>query len=126
MIRIAGIVLAALIAVILLKKTGREFSLLIVICTVIIIFIIILEDLYSVVDRLTDLTQSVSVVRPYISLMLKVLGISLISQLVSDLCRDSGESALASQAEIAGKIIILVVALPLFESVIEIITGLLK
>ena len=126
MIRIAGIVLAALIAVILLKKTGREFSLLIVICTVIIIFIIILEDLYSVVDRLTDLTQSVGVVRPYISLMLKVLGISLISQLVSDLCRDSGESALASQAEIAGKIIILVVALPLFESVIEIITGLLK
>ena len=126
MIKIAGIILTALLTSILLRKRGSEFSFLIVICAVVLIFIIISEDLYSVIEKLADLTDSVSGVRPYIHLMLKVLGISLIAQFVSDLCRDSGESALAAQTETASKIIILIIALPLFESVIDIVTGLLK
>ena len=58
--------------------------------------------------------------------MMKILGISLIAQFVVDLCRDAGENALASQTEIASKVLILIMTLPLFETVINIVTGLLK
>lgn len=126
MIKIAGIVIIALLLSVLLRNYRSEFSLLIVICASIIIFIMISDDLHTIVMRFSEITDGVTGTKQYINLMLKVLGISLIAQLLSDLCRDSGESALATQTETAAKVIILIISFPLFESVIEIVTGLLK
>lgn len=126
MIKISGIVIIALLLSVLLRNYRSEFSLLVVICASIIIFIMISEDLNTIVVRFSEITEDVTGTKQYINLMLKVLGISLIAQLLSDLCRDSGESALATQAETAAKVIILIISFPLFESVIEIVTGLLK
>ncbi len=126
MIKIAGIVVIALLLSVFLRNYKSEFSLLIVICAAVLIFIIISEDLHTVVTDFSELTESVDGIGQYINLMLKVLGISLIAQLLSDLCRDSGESALATQTETAAKVIILIISYPLFESVIKIVTGLLK
>ena len=126
MIKIAGIVIIALLLSVLLRNYRSEFSLLIVICASIVIFIMISEDLHTIVMRFSEITEGVTGTRQYLNLMLKVLGISLIAQLLSDLCRDSGESALATQTETAAKVIILIISFPLFESVIEIVTGLLK
>ncbi|MCD7796633.1 MAG: stage III sporulation AC/AD family protein [Clostridiales bacterium] len=109
-----------------LKKYGREFSLLTVICAALRVFALITGDLYTLIGKISDLTESVSGVSSYLKLMLKVLALSLISQLLSNICRDCGESVLASQTEIAAKILMLIITLPLFESVIEIVTGLLK
>lgn len=126
MIKISGIVIIALLLSVLLRNYRSEFSLLVVICATIIIFIMISEDLNTIVVRFSEITEGVTGTKQYINLMLKVLGISLIAQLLSDLCRDSGESALATQTETAAKVIILIISFPLFESVIEIVTGLLK
>lgn len=126
MIKIAGIVVIALLLSVFLRNYKSEFSLLIVICAAVLIFIIISKDLHTVVTHFSELTESVDGIGQYINLMLKVLGISLIAQLLSDLCRDSGESALATQTETAAKVIILIISYPLFESVIKIVTGLLK
>lgn len=126
MIKISGIVIIALLLSVLLRNYRSEFSLLVVICASIIIFIMISEDLNTIVVRFSEITEGVTGTKQYINLMLKVLGISLIAQLLSDLCRDSGESALATQTETASKVIILIISFPLFESVIEIVTGLLK
>lgn len=126
MIKISGIVIIALLLSVLLRNYRSEFSLLVVICASIIIFIMISEDLNTIVVRFSEITEGVTGTKQYINLMLKVLGISLIAQLLSDLCRDSGESALATQTETAAKVIILIISFPIFESVIEIVTGLLK
>ena len=126
MIKIFSIIMITLLIVIFLNRTQPEFSLLVIIAAVILIFAIISNDLYAVVQRLTSLSDKVGNVQPYIKLMLKILGLSLIAQLVSDMCRDCSQTTLANQAEIASKIIILVMTLPLFEAVIDIVTGLLK
>lgn len=126
MIKITGIILSALLLSIILKKYGNEFSLMIVICAVLLVFAVVANDLFAILDSFSSLTDSVSTMKPYINLMLKVLGISLIAQLVSDICRDCGENALAVQTETASKILILIISLPLFEAIIEIVTGLLK
>lgn len=55
----------------------------------------------------------------YYSLMLKGVGVGLISGVASDLCRDCGEERLASRVEFAAKLEILIIALPLVESLIK-------
>lgn len=126
MIKVVGIVLTALIINIVLKNYSKEFTFLINIVCTIIIFTLISKDLKGIVDRLTSISNEISVLLPYIKIMLKILGISMIAQLLSDLCRDNGENTLANQTELSAKIIILVTALPLFTTIMDIMIGMLK
>ena len=123
MIKVVGIVLTALIINIVLKNYSKEFTFLINIVCTIIIFTLISKDLKGIVDRLTSISNEISVLLPYIKIMLKILGISMIAQLLSDLCRDNGENTLANQTELSAKIIILVTALPLFTTIMDIMIG---
>ena len=126
MIKVVGIVLTALIINIVLKNYSKEFTFLINIVCTIIIFTLISKDLKGIVDRLTSISNEISVLLPYIKIMLKILGISMIAQLLSDLCRDNGENTLANQTELSAKIIILVTALALFTTIMDIMIGMLK
>ena len=117
MIKVVGIVLTALIINIVLKNYSKEFTFLINIVCTIIIFTLISKDLKGIVDRLTSISNEISVLLPYIS---------MIAQLLSDLCRDNGENTLANQTELSAKIIILVTALPLFTTIMDIMIGMLK
>ena len=126
MIKVVGIVLTALIINIVLKNYSKEFTFLINIVCTIIIFTLISKDLKGIVDRLTSISNEISVLLPYIKIMLKILGISMIAQLLSDLCRDNGENTLANQTELSAKIIILVTASPLFTTIMDIMIGMLK
>lgn len=126
MIKVVGIVLTALIINIVLKNYSKEFTFLINIVCTIIIFTLISKDLKGIVDRLTSISNEISVLLPYIKIMLKILGISMIAQLLSDLCRDNGENTLANHTELSAKIIILVTALPLFTTIMDIMIGMLK
>lgn len=126
MIKIAGFVLISLVLILLLKDTRREFALILTIACGIVLFIAVADDFYNVAKSIYDLSSGIKNVNTYVSLMTKLLGISLIAQFVVDLCRDAGENALASQTETASKILILIMTLPLFETVINIVTGLLK
>ena len=126
MIKVVGIVLTALIINIVRKNYSKEFTFLINIVCTIIIFTLISKDLKGIVDRLTSISNEISVLLPYIKIMLKILGISMIAQLLSDLCRDNGENTLANQTELSAKIIILVTALPLFTTIMDIMIGMLK
>ena len=126
MIKVVGIVLTALIINIVLKNYSKEFTFHINIVCTIIIFTLISKDLKGIVDRLTSISNEISVLLPYIKIMIKILGISMIAQLLSDLCRDNGENTLANQTELSAKIIILVTALPLFTTIMDIMIGMLK
>lgn len=126
MIKIMGIVLISLLLILFLRETKREFALILTIACSLILFAAVAGDLYNLVKKIYDFSSGIQNVNAYISLMIKILGISLISQFVVDLCRDAGESALASQTEIASKILILIMTLPLFEAVINIVIGLVK
>ena len=58
----------------------------------------------------------------YISVVFKAMAICFITQITSDLCKDSGESAIASAMELWGRISVVIISLPLIESVVNTIT----
>lgn len=126
MIKLAGIIVVSLILIIFIRDTKKEFSLLLSIAIGILVFMSVAQEFYSVVETISSLVENSGEISSYISLMLKILGISLLGQFVIDLCRDNGENALATQTEIAIKIVIISMTLPLIETVIKIVTGLLK
>lgn len=126
MIKITAIALISLVLIIFLKNSNREFAFLLTVASSIILFSIVINDFFQVIEKVNDISSQIKNLNSYVSLMVKILGITLITQFVIDLCRDSGENALASQTEITSKIIILIMIMPLFEAVMNVVAGLLK
>lgn len=122
---ILGIAITTLVLGLFLKEQNRTISLLLVIFSCIALAFQSVGAIAEIIKSLNDMASQLSETSVYIKIMFKVLGIALIVQLVSDLCRDCGESALAGQTETAAKILIITMIIPLLEAVISIISGLL-
>lgn len=122
----AILVIVALIVSILLRQYGKkEISIMVQIATGTIIMISVILKITDVVTELTDLASGIGLNISYIKLLIKVLGICIITQFVCEICKDSGESALASQIEFAGKIIVVTLMLPLLKSIISLVVGII-
>lgn len=124
MIKIAGIAVAALIFSVFLRRSNKTVSLLLVLFACAAVFFESLSYLGGIMDSLSRMSRGMGEAASYLKIMFKVLGVALLAQTVADLCRDSGESALAGQTETAAKILIVVMILPLLSAVTEVITGL--
>lgn len=126
MMQIIGISVCGLFLTVLLRDYNKTVSLLVMLATSAIIFFLVLGGVTDIFDLIVDLSAGAGSAAEYIKLMMKVLGITLISQFAADMCRDAGENSLANQTETAAKIIVVLMVLPLFETVLNIITGLLE
>lgn len=122
---ILGIAITTLVLGLFLKEQNRIISLLLVIFSCIALAFQSVGAIAEIIKSLNNMASQLSETSAYIKIMFKVLGIALIAQLVSDLCRDCGESALAGQTETVAKILIITMIIPLLEAVISIISGLL-
>lgn len=79
-----------------------------------------------VLDEIRVMLSDGGVPEEYVTVLFKALGVCLLTQLAADACRDAGEQGLAAKAEFAGKIAMLVLALPLFRKVGDIALSLIQ
>ena len=126
MIKIIGIALAVLFCALIVKDKNSTVAALLSVAGGITLLTVVIGNFSNITDAVHKFTDSSSVTDTYVKLMLKALGITILTQFVADICRDNGESALASITETASKIAVVTMLLPLFQSVISIVGGLLK
>lgn len=124
MIHIIGISAVALIFGLFLRQHNKTVSLILIIFACIAVFLESVSYLTDIIDTLSGMVSGLEETSAYLKIMFKVLGIALITQIISDLCRDCGESALAGQTEVAAKIFIVALIFPLLQAVVKVITGL--
>ena len=119
---------ATIIAVlsISLKKYSPEYSMLMIIMTGIFLIFNILQMISPILSEIKKLSKNVGTFQDHIFILLKVLAISFLTQFSSDTCIDAGQTSLASKIELAGKVLILSVSLPLLTEVINIIVSLVN
>ncbi len=126
MIKIIITAIIALVLLVLIKDINRQFAVFITISVSILLISASYGNLKNILDEVNRLSEYVNGLNSYIKIMIKLFGISIIAQIVSSLCYDCGESSLAYQTQLYIKAAMLVIALPVFESVINIIVGLIK
>jgi len=119
-IYICGISLIAVVLSSILKGLKKEFAVFLSIIFGIILLkysISIFANEFSFLNELVNSTP----LGKYSNTLLKIFGISLIVETISDICKDSGESSIASKIELLGKIEILLISIPLIERILQII-----
>lgn len=125
LIKIIAIALITVLATIIVKQTKPEISLLISIAGSILIIIMTVNTLSSVVSYFYDIFSTTGIDSNLISPLLKIIAIGYIAEFAANICADAGASSLADKILFFAKLIILLVALPIITTVIDMIVGLL-
>lgn len=125
LVLISGLALLAAIMSVVIKKDHPEISLVLGICAGVTILIAIILKVTPVVSEITALVENSGINTSFASIVIKALGICFLTQFVSDSCLDAGEKALSSNVELFGKISIVVISLPLFKQILDVVASLI-
>jgi stage III sporulation protein AD len=120
-LQIVGLGIISSIIIVVLKTQRPEIAIQVSIITGIVIFILIVNKLAAVLALLSSFSAKADIDMTYMGLLLKIIGIAYISEFGAEVCKDAGEAAIASRIELAGKVIVMVLAVPIVTSLLDLI-----
>lgn len=118
-VKVVAMAFVALFIMMLLKNTKSELNPLMAITTGALIFFVVIDPLKEVITFLQTIADKANIDTVYIGIVLKILAIAYIASFSSALCRDANVDSLASQIDFAGRIMILVLAIPILMAVLN-------
>lgn len=118
-IKIIGVGLIALIIIIIVKQYRPEFTMYVSVAAGIIILLLVMDKLSAIIELLTNLGNKTSINNEFIFLLIKITGIAILTEFASSVCKDSGETAIASKVDMGGKVIIIAMSIPIIASLLE-------
>lgn len=124
-VKLCGVALIGLVATSVMKGLKNEMSGFISAVTGLILLGGSIAMLYPIISYMHEITKETGF-SVYIETVIKALGIAVISESAADLCRDAGESAIASKTEFAAKIMIIYLALPVIKNLISLAFGVIE
>ena len=116
--KVCGAVLCVLCICMIFKNIRAEYTLFIRLLITVGTGIISLAVLLPVLKLMEDIAQGTKIAS-YLPVLIKALGIALTVQITSDICKDSGEGALAQRVEMLGKAEIIVISIPLIKNLLS-------
>lgn len=120
-IQIVGIGVVSTVIIVILKAQRPETGVWVAIAAGTLLFLLAAGKLAAVVELLKSYAGKANIDAVYVTTLLKVIGIAYIAEFGSELCKDAGESAIASKIELAGKVLIIVLAMPVMTSLLDLV-----
>ncbi|AVI41579.1 MULTISPECIES: stage III sporulation protein AD [Bacillus] len=124
-IQIVGLGLIATFLALIVKEQKPTFAFMLVVFTGCVIFFYLIDQIYAIISMIEKIAASAGVNMKYVETILKIIGIAYIAEFGAQLTKDAGQGAIASKIELGGKILILVMAVPILTVIIETILGMI-
>ena len=117
--QIVGLALIVTIICVVLKQIRPEIALQLSILAGATIFILIISKIKVVVDLLQTLADQANISSYYLLIVLKIVGVAYLAEFGAQICRDAGEGALATKIELAAKVGVILLAIPIIVAITE-------
>lgn len=124
-IKIIGIGLISLIVIIIIKQYRPEFAVYVSLIAGALILVLVIDKMSGVINLLTNLANKTSINKDFIFLLIKITGIAFLTEFAVSICKDAGESAIATKIDMGGKVMIIAVSIPIISSLLETIIKIL-
>ena len=125
MLKVGAVAVAAALCAVAVKGTARQLALALSLTGGAVILGLALGALEDVVAMAEDLREMAGLSPAVVAPVLKTVGIAVLTQIASQVCRDAGEGGIAAAAETAGTALALCAALPLLRAVLDTVGALL-
>ncbi len=120
-LQILVVVLVVSIIAVVLREIRSEYSLLAVLGGGTIILLSIMPGFIKLIETIQRAAESAEINTSYVKIVIKSSGIACVTAICSEMCRDMGQSAMAAKAELAGRVAIMLTALPAVNALLEVI-----
>lgn len=124
-IQIVGLGLIVTILTLIIKEQKPMFAFLLAAFTGIMIFLFLIGKISTVIQVLEDVAQKSSINMVFLKTILKIIGVAYIAEFGAQIVRDAGQESIASKIELSGKVLIMVMAIPIISVIIETVVKLL-
>ena len=124
-IKIIGVGLIILIIIIIVRQYKPEFTLYISLLAGALILLFIMDKIGGIIDLLTTVSNKTAINNEFLTLLIKITGIAFLTEFAVSICKDSGESAIASKIDMGGKVIIVSMSIPIISSLLETVVEIL-
>jgi stage III sporulation protein AD len=124
-LQIVGVAFLATVLILVIREQKPMFAFLLAVFTGVGIFLALIGKIGGVVSVLDELASRTGIPSVYLQTMLKIIGIAYIAEFGAQIVRDAGLESIASKIEFAGKMLILVMAIPIISVVVETVLNLL-
>lgn len=121
----AAAVLLAVILCLVLGKEGKETAVLLSVGVCCMVCLIALQYLEPVIDLMRQLQNQTQIAPEYLTILLKTVGIGMIGEIAALICADAGNGSLGKAVQILSAVVILWLAVPMFESLMELVANVL-
>jgi len=124
-IQVVGLGLIATFLILVVKDQKPIFAFMLAVFVGMVIFLSLASKLAEVIGVLENLAQQAHVNQTFLKTILKIIGIAYIAEFGAQVTRDAGQGSIASKIELAGKVLIMTMAIPIITVIIESIVEIL-
>ena len=122
---VCALAVIAVIVALTLRPKNAEIALMLTIACSVLILISLLTQANRIVGTVNSIVAASQINTGYLAILLKVVGICLLTEFAVNTCRDAGSQSLAGNVSLAGKLLVTVTALPLYTDILNTVIGLI-
>ena len=108
-----------------LSKQGKDFGLLLSMAGCVLLGLLLFQFLEPVLDFLGYLQTLGDLNGEILSVLLKIVGVGLVSEIAAMICTDAGNASLGKTLQILGSAVILMISIPIFQMLMDLLTQIL-
>lgn len=124
-VKIIGVGLIALIIIMIIKQYRPEFTVYVSLVAGAMILMLVMEKISAIINLLISLSNKTAINNEFLVLLIKITGIAFLTEFAVSVCKDSGETAIASKMDMGGKVIIISMSIPIIASLLDTIVKVL-
>lgn len=126
LIKIIGVAFVTSITAIILRSTKPELSFAVTVTGIIVILLFLVDSLKGVLSVFNSIAQTTGMNNGLLKILLKIVGVGYITEFGAGVLTDFGSPAIADKVTLGGKIAIVVLSLPILESLLQLVRGFLN
>lgn len=118
--------MTAAVLALMLRSKNQEIALLLTVAAGALLLLSVMDHAAEVVAAVQDVVTVSGINKRDLTVMLKVIGLCLITEFAANTCRDAGSSALAANVTLAGRLTATVISLPLYTEILNVVLSLIN
>ena len=123
--KIVGIGLITCIACLIVRQVKPDVASIIMMAGGVVILLMVVDYVAQIFDVFKVIIDKTGLTSNLFSIVLKIVGVGYLTEFAANICSDTGCNSLSDKILLAGKILILVMSLPIVTNIVEIVVGLL-
>lgn len=124
--KIIGVAFVTTVASVLLKNTKPELSFAVTVTGVIVILLFLVDSMQSTLTVFSSIAEMTGVENGLLKILLKIVGVGYLTEFGAGILNDFGSNAVADKVVLGGKITIVMLSLPVLESLLQLVRGFLQ